>query len=75
MLMPIMINGDTIGAVYARRLEPQSQGRKTYTYEWEVTCPPLVHAQGTGLRHVRSEGAVVLLMRILQAAGIEATQL
>ena len=72
MLMPIYINDHTIGAVYARRLESQSQGRKTYTYEWEVTVEgeKQFHAQGTGLKHVRSDGPIVLLRKIIEAAGV-----
>lgn len=70
MLLPIMINETTIGAIYARRLEPQSAGRKTYTYDWEVTTKgdSVFHAQGTGLKHVRSDGPLVLVQKILEAA-------
>jgi hypothetical protein len=75
ILMPIMLNQSTIGAVYARRLDKRTPGRDVYVYEWEVTLeggPTPTHAQGTGLAHNYNDGALVLFAKILKAAGIQA---
>lgn len=67
MLLPIMINDDVIGHIYARRLEPLSPGRKTYHYDWSVDVDP-VHREGGGLEHVRNDGVLELVKKILERA-------
>jgi hypothetical protein len=76
MLLPIMINNTTIGAIYMRRQDELSALREVYRYEWEVTLNPksvgenVFHASGE-LEHRYSDGALVLTAKVLKEAGIE----
>lgn len=76
ILFPIQINDDMIGAIMARRLDPLELGREVYTYEYEITVKPFekIHRPSSHyagvLTHNYHDGALVLLAKILDTAGI-----
>ncbi|QSM01136.1 hypothetical protein SEA_NANOSMITE_91 [Mycobacterium phage Nanosmite] len=74
LIMPIMINDTTIGALTIRRTERLGKKKSTHPYEWELFMKegrtlrgsrPEEHFSGT-VEHVYEDGAVKLIQKVLE---------
>ncbi len=74
LIMPIMINDTTIGALTIRRTERLDKRKAAHPYEWELCMKPGRTLRGTRpeeqyagtVEHVYEDGAVQLLKKVLE---------